>query len=173
MAIRVLIERCSLPLTVSIESAGESTPEPTDLEIIDSPCHPVTHVVILDVGGSLRVRYGLEFFSTGIVDLTVLHLADMNRLLLGGKRQSCVIDLVTDEVEHEFEHCLFWGFDDTSLPGYVLETGELDCALRGRDGRILSTCNVDPPWDMHLEENRVRFESMTMGTSFLEVPNGR
>ena len=170
MSIRVHIEPCALPVAVSVEPAGESEAVADELQIVDREPDEVTHVVRLELGGALRVRYSLSAHSTGLVDLTVMHIASTNRLFLGGKRKSCVVDVEEERLEHEYEHCLFWGFDPVTLPGFVLETGELDCLLRSLDGAVLGHCSVDPPWEMYVEEGRVRFESSAQGTSFLPLP---
>lgn len=119
--------------------------------------------------GSFRLQYRLADMSTGLADFSVLWRPATRRLFLGGKRQSCVVNVDTGTVEHVFEHCLFWGFSD-GRPGYVLETGELDCLLRRDDGEIVARTAVDPPWELHHEPDGYRFESMVMGSTFLRYP---
>lgn len=119
--------------------------------------------------GALRLQYRFENIPTGLVDFSVLWRPKTGRLFLGGKRQSCVVNVATRTVEHVFEHCLFWGFSD-GRPGFVLETGELDCLIRRDDGEIIARTTVDPPWELHHEPDGYRFESIVNGTTYLRYP---
>ena len=129
-------------------------------------------VVLLDVSGA-RIRYELDLQNSGLCDLTIMNVEETSRLFLGGHRASCVVDLATMTAGHRFEHCLFWGFDRDTRPGFVLETGELDCLFRGLDGRVLGHVPVDPPWETFAEPGGIRFESIVYGSQFLPFPDAR
>lgn len=119
--------------------------------------------------GGFRLQYRFENQPIGLADFNVLWRPKTGKLFLGGKRQSCVVDVATGTVEHVFEHCLFWHFSD-GRPGYVLETGELDCLIRRDDGTIVAHAPVDPPWESHDEPDGYRFESLVHGTTHLRYP---
>ncbi len=137
--------------------------------VLDATANDVKLVVRLELMRR-RIRYELELRGTGPQDLVVLHVEETGRFFLGGHQSSCVIDLKTMTVEHGFEHCLFWGFDRQTRPGFVLETGELDCLFRALDGRVLGKVPVDPPWLMFEEPGGLRFESIVHGSQFLPFP---
>jgi hypothetical protein len=120
--------------------------------------------------GAFHLQYRFEQWPTGLVDFTALWIPQTQRLFLGGKRQSCVVNIATSTVEHCFEHCLFWSFAVSERPGFVLETGELDCLLRQDDGQIVARAPVDPPWEIHALPDGYRFESIVHGTTFLRYP---
>ena len=128
--------------------------------------HPTVAVEL--TFGAFRLQYRFEAVQTGLADFTVLWLPATQRLFLGGKRQSCVVNVLSGAVEHRFEHCLFWSFSE--VDGGVLESGELDCLLRGTSGEILAHAPVDPPWEMHPEPEGYRFESLVHGTTWLRFP---
>lgn len=165
---RVLIEPSVASIVVEVRTDW-AVVEKGEL-VIDDGAGGVEHAVCIAVGG-VRVRYLLDGVQTGLVDLTVMVVAETGHLFLGGKRRSCVVDLERGVVEHVFEHCLFWGFDRATRPGFVLETGELDCLFRGLDGEVLAQTRVDPPWECHVEAEGVRFESSGLGTTFLAFPD--
>jgi len=169
VSFRVLIEPSAIPIVVEVIPSAAHATDPGALEILETGVPD--HAVHLDVGG-LHIWYRLEAIPTGLVDLTVMYVEATARLFLGGQRLSCVVDVARAVVEHRFEHCLFWGFDRATRPGFVLETGELDCLFRGLDGRVLAQTAVDPPWERHVEAAGVRFESMVLGTTFLAFPDG-
>jgi hypothetical protein len=133
-----------------------------DLEIVESPPGEIAAWALLiseptrgrpsaavDLRlGAFRLQYRFEELPTGLVDFTALWVPQTQRLFLCGKRQSCVVNIATSTVEHLFEHYLFWS-SASARPGFVLETGELDCLLRQDDGQIVAQVPVDPPWEMH------------------------
>ena len=84
MPIRVHVEPCSLPVTVSIEPLGAGQAEVGEVEIVDGDPEEMTHVVRVELGGALRVRYLIAEMSTGLVDLTVMTVPGSGRLFLGG-----------------------------------------------------------------------------------------
>lgn len=61
--------------------------------------------------------------------------------------------------------CLFWGF--SRHKDFVLETGELECFLYSLSGAEISTTAVDPPYEIDVTENGIKFESIVLGTTWL------
>lgn len=171
MSLRIRVEPSLAPLTIDVLPSGLRPADPEVLVVVDDE-RTADHTVRLDVDG-FRVWYLLEAIPTGLVDLTVMFVEETARLFLGGKRLSCVVDVARGVVEHRFEHCLFWGFDRATRPGFVYEAGELDCLFRGLDGRVLGHVPVDPPWDCQPEAGGLRFESMVHGTTFLAFPGAQ
>ncbi len=65
--------------------------------------------------------------------------------------------------------CLFWSF--RRHKDYVLETGELECFLYTLDGEKVSSTSVDPPYEMKMLTEGIKFESIVVGTTWLRYPN--
>ncbi|MHA0858398.1 hypothetical protein [Paenibacillus sp. CMAA1364] len=101
--------------------------------------------------------------------MTIFCLEDTQTILIGSKKKSCAINLITRTVEYEFSHCLFWDFTELKN-GLILETGELDCMLRNINGKIIAQVPVDPPYEIFHEEDGIRFESIVYGTTYLKYP---
>src|SRR5215470_8238861 len=130
---RIQIEATTVD--ISIEVAGE--PRRGDLEIIDGADHEASARVRIEILGT-GILLRTPTWSTGLADVTLLYVEETGRLFLGAMRTSCVVDLARAAIEHRFEHCLFWGFNRTTRPGWILETGELDCLFRALDGRVVA-----------------------------------
>src|SRR6185312_16034182 len=104
--------------------------------VVDGDLDDADTLVRIDAGGFVfGVR--MRAFATGLADLSLLYVEETHRLFVGAKSSSFVVDLARGEVEHTFEHTLFWGFDRSTRPGFVLETGELDCLFRALDGQVV------------------------------------
>lgn len=153
---------------ISIEVAGEL--RRGDLEIIDGADHEASARVRIEIlGTGILLRTPTQ--PSGLADVTLLYVEETGCLFLGATRTSCVVDLARAAIEHRFEHCLFWGFNRTTRPGWILETGELDCLFRALDGRVVAQVPVDPPWESTVEPQGVRFQSDVHGTTFLPFPD--
>lgn len=137
--------------------------------IYDDDLSEVNALIEIVIDDYLLIHYYLESFNIGLTDLTIYAIPKTQTVLIGGKRKSCSIDMVTGRVEHEFEHCLFWDFSLLENC-YVLETGELDCLLRDGRGRIVAQTAVDPPWESFYEADGIRFNSIVHGETFLKYP---
>jgi hypothetical protein len=170
MAPRIRIEPSTIAMTVEVRK-GRSAGVVGDgvLRVVDGKEEGVDCVILLDVGAT-RLRYEVDSRPVGLCDLTILFVEETRRLFLGGRRLSSVVDLDRGTVDHPFEHCLFWGFDRVTRPGFILETGELDCLFRALDGRVLGHVPVDPPWESLVEPGGIRFESIVHGSQFLAFP---
>jgi hypothetical protein len=164
--VRVQVEPSTIDL--SIEPDGQR--RDGDLEILDGATNEATARVRIEaLGRGILLR--TPAWSTGLADLTLMFVGETGRLFLGAKQISCVIDLARGEVAHVFEHFLFWGYSRAVRPGWILETGELDCLFRALDGRIMGRVPVDPPWESTIEDRGIRYESIVNGVTFLEFPD--
>jgi hypothetical protein len=164
--VRVHVEPTSAE--ISVEPGGQL--REGDVEFVDGPSGDATAVIRVELlGQGILVR--TPPWSSGLADLTLMLVDETGRLFVGAKRTSCVVDLERRMVAHAFDHCLFWGFDRTTRPGWILETGELDCLFRALDGRVLTQVPVDPPWESVVEADGVRFQSIVHGTTFLKFPD--
>ena len=61
--------------------------------------------------------------------------------------------------------CLFWSL--SRHKEYVLETGELECFLYSLSGEKVSSTAVDPPYEMEVTDNGIKFESIVLGSTWL------
>lgn len=160
------------PTTVAISIEIDGKPVGGDLEIVDGQTDEATARVRIEALGRgimLRTPPG----PTGLADVTLMFVEETGLLFLGAKRTSCVVDLARGEVAHVFEHLLFWGFDRKARPGWVLETGELDCLFRALDGRVVGQVPVDPPWESTIEGSGIRYQSIVQGMTFLMFPDAK
>lgn len=62
--------------------------------------------------------------------------------------------------------CLFWGL--SRHKEFVLETGELECFLYSLTGEKVSSTAVDPPYEMDVTDNGIKFESIVLGSTWLK-----
>ena len=171
VAPKIRIEPSAIPITTEVrEARAVAGPGEGHLRIVDGKPDDVTCAIIVDADG-FKIRYEVDARPVGLCDLTILFVEETRRLFLGGRRLSSVVDVARGVVEHSFEHCLFWGFDRSARPGFVLETGELDCLFRALDGRVLGQVPVDPPWETFVEHGGIRFQSTVYGSQFLEFPD--
>jgi len=126
-------------------------------------------LVYLRVNDEITIHCFLNCSSFGVNDLTVFCSEETRTIFIGGKKKSFTINMNTNQISNEFEHCLFWDFNILSN-GLILETGELDCLLRDRNRTILSHAPVDPPYEIFDEEDGIRFNSIVHGTTYLKFP---
>jgi len=64
---------------------------------------------------------------------------------------------------------LFWSLKRHKE--YILELGELECFLYSLDGKQISSAAVDPPYEMEVFDHGIKFESIVVGTTWLEYLN--
>ncbi|MNO38132.1 hypothetical protein D3C76_282270 [compost metagenome] len=126
-------------------------------------------LVFLRVNEEITIHCFLDSSSFGVNDLTVYCLEETRTIFIGGKKKSFSINMNTNQISNEFEHCLFWDFNKLSN-GLIFETGELDCLLRESNGTIISHAPVDPPYEIFYEEDGIRFSSIVYGTTYLKYP---
>lgn len=130
-------------------------------------------ILKLEVDGYFTIYYHYNVYPTGLQDFTVY--INGNIIFLGGKAQSCTVDMFTNTIGNEFKHCLFWDFSDLEN-GLILEYGELDCLLRNDLGEIIETTYVEPPYDVFYEEDQIRFEFESViagGHTYLKLPTNK
>ncbi|MEI8641340.1 hypothetical protein P4S68_10730 [Pseudoalteromonas sp. Hal099] len=99
-----------------------------------------------------------EFFE-------VLYVPETGVLFFGCGSMSarvCTKNAKLIDTEHV---CLFWGLNRHQ--NYILETGELDCFLYTLDGKKISSTIVDPPYEMEVTDQGIKFTSIVVGTTWL------
>ncbi len=143
--------------------------EPDALVIYDDDISKASTVLKIIIEDYLIIYYYFEAYSSGLQDFTVLVIPETHTVLIGGKKKSCSVNMINKKTENEFEHCLFWDFSLLNN-GYVFESGELDCILRDRSGKIIDKVPVDPPWESDLKDDGIRFSSTLYGETFLRFP---
>lgn len=137
-------------------------------QIDPSIAHPAKALSFLDsddwnacirisVDDDLVILYHLRDFNSGLNDLSILYVDEVNTLFIGGKSRSLTIDLTTGKHGNVFNHFLFRGFQKLDN-GYVLDYGETDCLLRKYSGEIIRAVCVEPPWEMEQKGDGVLFK---------------
>ncbi len=167
---KIRIEPTAEPILVEVCSDRSRARSDAEVHVVDGDPDDVDAVVFITLRERV-VRYELDTRLVGLSDLTIMFVEETRLLFLGGRRLSCVVDLASGVVCHPFEHCLFWGFDRAARPGFVLETGELDCLFRALDGTVLARVPVDPPWESVPKPGGISFESIVQGKHFLGFPD--
>jgi len=109
-----------------------------------------------------------SFTSAEFID--VLYVPETKVLFLGcGSISARVCTKDSKLIDLEYV-CLFWGLSRQN--SYILETGELDCFLYSLDGKKVSSSAVDPPYEMEVTEQGIKFTSIVGGTTWLRYDNG-
>ena len=141
------------------------------LKIYEPEEENISKVILrIEVDDYFLIYYHYYPFNTGLHHLTV-YIRE-NIIFIAGQRKSCTIDILTNKVENEFDHALFWDFDEIR-EGLILESGELDCLLRDENGKITDKAYVEPPYEMFEECDRLRFEFESIiegGRTYLNFP---
>ena len=95
----------------------------------------------------------------------VLYIPETKLLFIGCGCLSARINLNSSEIVGVANVCLFWEFSIHN--NFVLECGELDCFLYDLYGNLVSKTVVDPPYDMEICEDGIKFKSIVVGTTWL------
>ncbi|MCA9432313.1 MAG: hypothetical protein KC940_17505 [Candidatus Omnitrophica bacterium] len=72
------------------------------------------------------------------------------------------------DITHEAFADLFWGFERDG--DYVIQWGETSCGLYTKDGRLISSADVDPPYQAEKAGEGFRFISDVAGETWLNYP---
>ena len=64
---------------------------------------------------------------------------------------------------------LFWSLERHK--NYILETGELECFLYNLNGEKISSTAVDPPYEIEILDEGIKFKSIVSGTTWLTYNN--
>ncbi|CAG0928196.1 hypothetical protein TFLX_00792 [Thermoflexales bacterium] len=126
----------------------------TRIEVTSESLHRIVYV-------HWRVNFGGESFGALLNE-------EAPTLFVGAGTLSASIDLQNMKVVHENLVTLFWGFQQVGQ--WILELGELDCFLYDRKGSLLASAPVDPPYEYHVTDDGIRFESINYGTHWLRFP---
>jgi len=113
----------------------------------------------------LKVFVFWESFSSA-ESFEVLYIPETGVLFLGCGTLSARVSTKESRIIDIDTACLFWGIDRHKE--YVLETGELECFLYSLDGSKISSTAVDPPYEMEITEQGIKFESIVVGTTWLK-----
>lgn len=95
----------------------------------------------------------------------VLYVADTGVLFFGCGNVTGRVCTRTSKLLGLDYVTLFWGLERHK--NYVLEMGELECSLYFLDGEKVSKAEVDPPYEVEVQEEGIKFESIVMGTTWL------
>lgn len=119
----------------------------------------------ITVNGNLTIRVFWESSQTG-VSQEILFVPETGILFLGCGSISARISTKENKLVGFEDVFLFWGLDRHKY--YVLETGELECFLYSLSGDKISTADVDPPYEMEVKKEGIRFDSIVHGTTWLK-----
>jgi len=136
-----------------------------DKEIfIESNSSDNNTLTTLTFNDHLKVHVFWESFSSAEF-FDVLYAPETGVLFLGcGSISARVCTKGGKLIDCEYI-CLFWGF--SRQQNYILETGELDCFLYTLDGKKVSNAAVDPPYEMEVTDQGIKFTSIVVGTTWL------
>lgn len=141
------------------------------VKIYEREDEDISKVILhIEVDGYFLIYYHYYPFNTGLHHFTIY--VRENIIFIAGQTKSCTINMLTNKVENEFEHTLFWDFDEIR-EGFILESGEIDCLLRDKNGKIIDKAYVEPPYEMFEECDRIRFEFESIiegGRTYLNFP---
>jgi len=99
------------------------------------------------------------------VSQEILYAPETGVLFIGCGSISARVCTKTSKVLGTNNVCLFWGLEN--FKNYVLETGELECFLYSQAGDKISSAEVDPPYEMEITEDGIKFDSIVLGTTWL------
>ena len=117
---------------------------------------------------NLTIYIYWESFESGAKTLDVLYVPETGVLFAGcGYVTARVCTIRKKLLDLDYVE-LFWGL--ARHKDYVLESsGELECSLYSLDGRKIASAPVDPPYEMEVTEEGIKFESIVVGTTWFEV----
>ena len=87
-------------------------------------------------------------------------------LFLGCDKISAQVDVSNNCLINANSIDLFWGLERHKQ--FILETGELQCFLYDLSGKLISSTSVDPPYEMEMNQDGIKFTSIVLGTTWLK-----
>jgi hypothetical protein len=118
----------------------------------------------LTFNDQLKIYVFWESFSSAEF-FDVLYIPETGVLFFGcGSVSARVCTKGSKLIDLEYV-CLFWGL--SRQQNYIIETGELDCFLYTLDGKKVSSTAVDPPYEMEVTDQGIKFTSIVVGTTWL------
>ena len=100
---------------------------------------------------------------------SMLFVPETSVLFAGAGTFSVVIDIRDARLIRRNYVDLFWGFQHT--PRSILELGECDCSLYRRNGELLGTVPVDPPYEVVVGDHCVEIATTLFGVQRLPFPS--
>jgi len=113
---------------------------------------------------SLTILLFWDSCSSG-VSQELLYVPETGVLFIGCGSVSVRVSTKESRLIDVKNICLFWGL--SRHKEFVLETGELECFLYSLSGETISSTSVDPPYQMDVTENGIKFESIVLGNTWL------
>jgi len=120
---------------------------------------------------TITINYNLvvhlfgEFHScTKLVE--ILYVPETEVLFLGCDKLSAQVDVSNNRLINANNIDLFWGLERHKQ--FILETGELQCFLYDLSGKLISSTSVDPPYEMEVNQDGIKFTSIVLGTTWLK-----
>ena len=99
---------------------------------------------------------------------SVLFMEETSVLFVGAGTFSAVIDINAQRIVHQHTVDLFWSFKQTR--NSILELGEIECFLYKRNGELVGSVPVDPPYEVIESDDEVQFVTSLFGTQRIPFP---
>lgn len=96
----------------------------------------------------------------------ILYVLETEVLFLGCDKISAQVDVSNNCLINANSIDLFWGLERHKQ--FILETGELQCFLYDLSGKLISSTSVDPPYEMEMNQDGIKFTSIVLGTTWLK-----
>ncbi len=122
-------------------------------------------VRVQDKNRNVYVLWRPQSWSLG---LSILYVQESSTLFVGGSTFSAVVDINEMRLKRQHNVDLFWSFKHT--PNSVLELGEIECFLYSREGDLIGSVPVDPPYDIIERDNEVEFVTSLFGIQRISFP---
>ena len=106
-----------------------------------------------------------EFHSCAKL-VEILYVPETEVLFLGCDKLSAQVDVSNNRLINANDVDLFWGLERHKQ--FILETGELQCFLYDLNGKLISSTSVDPPYEMEMNQDGIKFTSIVLGTTWLK-----
>ena len=98
---------------------------------------------------------------TAANDISIYFAEKENVLFVGVGCVSAVINIATKQILDINYPDLFWSWE--CVGEHILELGELECRLLSKEGKLIGSAPVDPPYEYQVLESSVEFSSIVMG----------
>jgi hypothetical protein len=173
LEIRSVVSTVGQSLTVEVLNEVTREPFPPGeavLQVFEDPLQrPNTRTIIRVSELPLPPFRPIEFYwcATGSAgeSVGILAIESTRVLFLGAGRFLAVIDLSGSRVIHEHPLQQFWSISHQHAS--VIVRSELECFLFARDGTLCGSVPVDPPWQEHMDDQGIHFESSVYGRQYL------
>ena len=137
--------------------------------IIDEDVHPDTITTIrVRCKCATQIIYWSWRPESWYFPLSILFVEETETLFVGGGTLSAIVDVRTMRVIRKHKSLLFWSFQHTR--NSVIELGEVECFLFRRDGELVGSADVDPPYEVIEHDSDVEFLSSIFGSQRITYP---